>query len=241
MTLPSRVGSESSAVHTVTGGQQNVDATHTTTADTDLLLVIGFWNNQLEDMNDALFDSVSMTSIGSTTAAGDSTDTAVHVWGVVSPGAKTATARGDWGASPNNPCAALYCINIKDTDTASVAAATNVGNEQVNNTAGTTTTISSGGSAGNLNICFASGLGDDMTPASNAESWTEVEDTLDTGGGQGNNGDLSVYIAEKEGAAGITITWAATDENAGIVIELVAAPQTATMLIRQHHEGLLNG
>jgi hypothetical protein len=188
-------------------------------------------------MSDCLFDGVSLTAIGATTAAGDSSDVAVKVWGVVSPGAKTATARGDWGSSPVNDCAALYCINITGCDTASVAAATNVGNEQVNNTAGTTTTVSSGGTTGNLNIFFGAGSGADMTPASNAESWTEIEDTLDTGGGEGNNQDLSVYIAEISGAAGITVTWAASDENAGIVIEIVAVtgnPMMVRMMLESH-------
>jgi len=239
MPVPSRTGAESSGVHSDPAGQQFIDVTHTTPADTTILIVIGMWNGHAQAMEDALFDGVGMAVIAETTRAGDSTDTAVKVWGLVIPGAKTATARGDWGASPVNDCAALYCINYKDTKTSSVVSATNDIGEDVNNEASNDTTIASGGTVGNKLLFSGSGLGDDMTPASNAESWTEIEDTLDTGGGQGNNQDLSVYICEKDSASGITVTWAATDENAGIIIELVAAG--GAMMAKMMQEGHLNG
>lgn len=239
----SAVGTDFSNVHSVGTGQQLVDASGTIPSGATITIAIAVWNNHGEDLGTVTWDPTgnneAFTKIVETTLDGDSSDVAVSIWGLVSPTPATALVRGDWGGSPTNPCAILYCRSYSGTPSDTVANATNVVGSATDKTGtGNTTTISSGGSSGNLLLFGGGGVGADMVPASNAESWTEISDSLTSGGGAGNNQDCSIYIAEKAAAAGITVTWGATDECAGHVIELVAAGSGA-LLMRAQNEGLL--
>jgi len=227
VTLPAGVGTDKSAVHSDAAGQQYVTVEdYTVPAGAKLLLAYVFWTNQSQPCYSAEFDGDPMSVVGATAIAGGSSDVAVKVFAIVAPEAKTGDVIVNWGSTPVNPCAAVYVRSYENVPENSVPSAVQFQSgtaEDVNDGETNDTTISSLGTAGNLLVFVGAGLGADMTPASNAESWSEIEDTLDTGGGQGNNQDLSVYIAEKAAASGITVTWAATDENAGMIIELIEA------------------
>lgn len=226
------VGTNFSAVHSVSGTRY-LDPTGTVPSGASLLLCTVVWNNHGQAAPSVTWDpsgvAESMTSIVATTLDGDSSDTAVAVYGVVSPTAKTANIRVDFGSGATAPCAIAIGHSYSGSDTTDLATATNVVGSATNKAASTTTVITSGGSAGNHLVFCGGGSGDDMVPASNAESWTEISDSVNSGGGAGNNQDCSLYIAEKAAAAGITVTWGASDENAGHIIELVAASPAASI------------
>lgn len=210
MATPSRVGSETTFTDT-TGTltpAKTVRLSHTTTADTDLLIFAVFHReNDSWGTDPATFDSTVMTLIAEKNDSTSSGDVAVRVYGLISPGAKTADCDFLFSNSPN-PTAGI-CINYTDVDTASVAAATNhltgSGSPYSDNTgSGTTVVFTSGGSSGNQLLAFAVGAGDDSGPMTNDDSFTEIWDA-ETGGGAGSSADLAVYAAEKAAASGITI------------------------------------
>lgn len=235
----SNTGTDFSGVHSISGTRYLV-ANGTIPSGTTLTVAIVVWTNHGETLNAVAWDPTGlnepMTLIDEIDLVGGSADCAVSMYGIVNPTAQTADMRADFGASPINPCAILYCRSFTGTATSSVAAATNAVNSATNTTDTDTTSVASGGSSGNL-LLFGGGIsGDDGNPASNAEGWTEVSDSIDSGGGAGNNQDASLYVAEKAAPSGITVTWAVSDQNAGIIIELVAGgiTQQAMYHYRNH-------
>jgi hypothetical protein len=76
------------------------------------------------------------------------------------------------------------------------------------------------------------GIGDDMIPAANDASFTEILEN-NTGGGSGAALDGSAHMAELLDAApsAITVTWGATDEHVGGLFEIVAAGEASTAAV----------
>ncbi len=216
----SRVGSET--LHQVQLGEESSVFAHTTTSDTDLLILgfVAFANEDIHVSSPVDFDGVDMTEIHATTSSNSSNDCRAWVYGLVSPGAKTANITVEWLLDVNAVC--LYCINYKGCVNTSVAAATSFLTEDVNNDPSATSVHASGGSAGNSLLYVGCGKGFDMHPVSPDNSFSILVDD-ESGGGDSN--DTSIAVCEKlnSGASALTVTWSVSDENASAFIELVAA------------------
>jgi hypothetical protein len=172
--------------------------------------------------------SEALTQIYEDTAT-SSTDAGLSIWGIVDPTATTAdivfsTSTGDW-----DNYSAFTCYAWAGTVTTSVAAATNVGTA-VEDKAGSTSACaiaSSEGTAGNINVLYGTAFGNDMQPASNDVSFTELLDASDGGG----NSDGAYYVAYGDAPSQPTLSWATTDENLCVQVEILAAPSTLDLII----------
>ena len=206
MTAPSRVGTSTNN----TGSGDPVTFSHTTTSDTDLLTV-SFGITANETVVGVTFDGNALTLIHATTPSGNNRDVYMLTYGIVSPGAKTATVSIDFG---NSAAVNTICHNWTDVDTASVAAATNFIDDAVNNGGSSTAILSSGGTSGNT--LYA--IGGHFTTSSAtwaSAAFTEI--------GEYPGGVDMVDGEYTSPPAGTTITWTSADENAAILIEIVAA------------------
>jgi hypothetical protein len=193
---------------------------HTVTEGTTLLIAAVGVTADREFHTAPQYNSETMTAI-SDTGEGNSTDMRVYVYGLINPDAGENTFFCQFGTPINPPASWVTLVNYKGTQNSSVADVTN-SVETVSNTSTTSTTeFSSGGSAGNALFLAAGGIGENMSPASS--SFTEIADTV-TGGGANNNNDHAIYVAHLLTGApsAVTVTWSATDENAGALVELVA-------------------
>ena len=197
----------------------------------DLLIAVAGYNanRNLASVNsdqDGFF-----TQVSESTRSGSSGDAAVDIWALLAPTDVNHSVTFNWGvaAGPNAAWAAL--INVSGIDTASVAAATNDIEEQVDNIGSNSMTFSpGGGTSGNICLVAVSVIGDDAsTTWTNDESETVLVD-VETGGGAGNNDDHSGYVAHMPAPSSPAITWNPTDENAGLLIELVE-PSTSVATI----------
>jgi len=226
-------------------GHTDGSFTHTVDAGTDLLFLTISLDAAETITAEPVWDSAGVneafTLIHASTSSSTSGDMRNFTYGIVSPTAKTATISVTYSA---NDFSNGNAINYKGTDTASVAAAVNHIDEDVNDGAGgtTTTVLTSGGSAGNALVasaCFRGG-GDSGLPVSNNASFTEVLED-ETGGS--STGDLTYYVAELLDAApsGITVTWNESDENCGQLNELVAPSAAAGPSGRHMPRGLTSG
>lgn len=216
MPAPSRVGTE-----TIDNSSSNRDpatATHTTTSDTDLLLVCVITLGNENVTGTPTFDSDNLTLIHDV-GQNNSSDVRIQIWGIVSPGAKTATVSVDFisGVDPS----VLAMINYKDVDTASVAAATNFINDDVNDVPTSTGVHASGGSLGNTLFVVGGGIGADMQPASVDNSFVEIWDEQTGTSTSTDLGHIGAELLTGLGS-GVTITYAVSDENTSVLIELVA-------------------
>jgi hypothetical protein len=202
--------------------------THTTTADTDLLLVFVHVEGIEAVSGTPTYNAASMTLIQDQGAAVDNNDTREYVYGIVSPGAVVdGTVDVDF-ASNVNPSTS-WAINYHGTDTASVAAATNQAGSDQNTTASSTVVMSSAGTSGNALVISVFGQGNDMIPISFDNSFVELWDA-ETGGGSAT-ADFGGAAAEKLSApSAVTATFSATDENSGLMVELVMPSAGADVL-----------
>ena len=208
MAAPNRVGTE-----TYNGSSGDpVTYSHTTTSATDLLTV-AIAANGSEDILGVTFDGASLTLIHATTPSGNNRDTQVAIYGIVSPGAKTATISIDFG---NSASCRSKCVNWTDVDTTSVAAATNYIDDWVANAGSSVSVLTSGGTSGNT--LYA--VGNHVTASS--ASWASAAFN--------EIAEHSALFVDAEYTtlpAGTTITWSSADENAAVLIELVAAGAAA--------------
>lgn len=212
---------------------------HTVPSGTDLLIMIaGVRGNTEMSGSSPTWNGTQLTQIADTGEQG-SGDARVFCHGLISPTAGSNKSTFiNWESPGSPPCSWVAMINYSGVVTTSLGDATN-SLETVSNTGGsdTTTVFSSAGSSGNGLLIGCGGIGANTTPASNNASFTELHDT-DTGGGQNNNNDQGIYVAEHMSAAptAVTVTWGSPDENAGVYIELVAASSTSIPVIHHHRK-----
>lgn len=219
MVAPTRVGADTISNSSV--NRNPISFTHTTTSDTDILIVcILVEGGEFVDTPTPTFNSVDMTEIADTGSQSNS-DVRLYAYGLVSPGAVTnGTVNFDFGSNLN-PSAAV-ALNYTDSDTASVAAATNNISQDVNTSNTSTAVMASGGSSGNTLLAFACGQGSDMEPISWSGSFAEIWDEET---GADTNADFGHAGAELTSGppSGVTATFSTSDQNTGLMIEIVAA------------------
>jgi len=227
-------GSRSVATKSHADGAGNFLATaHTTDGFTDILLCFeameGNENPQATEF--CTFDGDDLTLIHDTGSTGSNTDVRILVYGMVSPGPKTANAQilTQFNAFP---LVAIW-VNLNGTDITSVAAASNFISESVNTVAASTNVLSSGGAAGNGLMAFGVAKGNDMNPSSIDSGMVEiVEDVTDA-----TTSDFAFNLSRNFTSApiGPTITWNTLDECTAVLVELVAAATDNTVQRAAYH------
>ena len=205
----------------ITAASTDGSITHTVDSGTNLLLVyIGTEGGEAISGTPqwSLGGGENLTLIDQFGASGSAADCVGYWYGLVSPTPGSGTVTITFTSNVNPAWTAA--INYIGTDTASVAAATNVLSEDVNDTATSTAVHASAGTAGNALIFGGHGQGEDMNPSSNATSFTEV---FDIQTGTSKTADCGCNISEllDSAPADITVTWGASDENTSGYIELV--------------------
>ena len=218
-------------VNSTNADPATVDLSHTVTASTTLL-VCTTAHLAHETVSGVTWNSGAMTLIVTLDASTSTPDAGMDVWGLVSPTATTADLEVTSSSGSHALTHSKMCINVHGTVTASVAAAIQNLTIDENDVPSSTNVHASGGSGGNKLLFIGMGIGEDMVPASNADSFTELEE-LATAGATGDNNNHSIYIAEKDAASGITVTWGATDENLGGLFEVVAAAGASSVAVQR--------
>ena len=232
MPAPSRVGTET--INNSSVNRDPISFTHTTTADTDLLLVCLLVEGAEAVTGTPTFDSNNLTLIRDTGDTSSNSDVRIFVYGLISPGAVTNGTVSIDMTSNVNP-SAVACINYTGTDTASVAAATNFINEDVNTSATSTGVHASGGSSGNTLFVVGCGQGEDMQPASVDNSFAEIWDEQTGTTANADFGHIGAELTTGLPSA-VTITYGAptSDENTSVLIELVV-PAGINIPVVVHH------
>ena len=199
------------------------DVSHTVDSGTDLLVLsVSMRANHAVNGTPqwSLGGGENLTLIHASTSSDLAGDQRQYIYGLISPTVGAGTI--DVVIDPAAPWIFSSAINYIGCDTASVAAATNFLSEDVNDTNTQTSVHASAGSSGNA-LYFAGCLrGGDGDPSSNASSFTEL---FDGGTGADATQDGAFYVADllDSAPAAITVTWAVSDENASIYVEIVAA------------------
>jgi len=208
-----------------TAGVTSHSFSHTTTGDTDLLLLYVHIEGNESVSGLPTFDGADFTVIQEQASTGNNGDTRSHVYGLISPGKKTATIAVSFASSSDPSC--CICVNYHGVDTASVAAATNQAGSVQNTTTSATVAFSSAGTSGNGLVASVVGQGADMSPMSFDNSFLELWDH-ETGGGSAIT-DFGHGGAELLSGipSALTVTMGATDECGGLMVELVV-PAGAT-------------
>jgi len=206
--------------HDAGAGSVNNES-HTTTNDTDLLLCLqAIEGNEDPHATDfCSFDGDDLTLIRDTGSTGDNGDIRLLAYGMVSPDAKTATGSMQTAFSAF-PMLAVW-INIAGVLTSSVADATNFISEDVNTAVSPSSILTSGGSAGNGLIAWGVAQASSMSPSLFDSGFTEILDAVTSA----TSNDFAYNLARSWSGApsGTTVDWTGTNENAAILIELVAA------------------
>lgn len=217
MVAPSRVGTPT--IDTGSAFRQNISFSHTTTSDTDLLLVTFILEGAKGINPTPQFDGADLTLIRDTGDTGSNNDVRVLIYGMVSPGAVTANVTATY-ANNNNPDA-IIVRNWTDTEISSVAAAANSISEDVNTSNSEFSVLSSGGVSGNTLYAVGGFQGEDGSEA----SWISEAFSVLANGTTGGSANADFAYTDGEYTtlpAGTTIDWNASDQNTGVLIELVA-------------------
>ena len=210
------------SIFTSSIGATSVSDSHTVDSGTTLLFVTTSMEagEGLDAGPPAWNTTETMTLIRATTNSGSNQDVRNNTYALVNPTATTANITYSHTSTDNMSHVA---VNYLGTETSSVAAATNALNEDVNDTATSTTVLASGGAAGSTLVAVGVFKGGDGDPASNNASFNELADSST---GASTTSDTSFYVADLigiSGATAVTITWAGTDENAGQLVEIIPA------------------
>lgn len=198
---------------------------HTTTVDTDLLLhFVAVEGAEAPDAAPSLFDiggtDQAGTLLADTGDTGSNGDVRILVYGYLSPATVVnADVRFD-GAFSLNPIASLWA-NVAGVDTASLAAATNIIHATADLVGASSLALNSGGSSGNALLAFFAGQGNDMNPSSVNNGFSELAEGVTDATASDLAYNLSALTSSLP--SGVTITWSATNESSGVLIELVAA------------------
>ena len=208
---PSRVGT--STPYTGAAGNP-ITFSHTTSSDTELLLV-SFHTSAAEIISSVTFDGIAMTSIHTTTASGSGQDGQTAVYGLILASAQKNKTANVVLTFTNSAAVTVIAHNWNGVDTDSLAAATNFISDDVNDSPTTTSVLSSGGSSGN--ILYANGGHRQSAATASWGTFTEIAEYA---------GGLYKFVDADHTSlpAGDTITWSTSDENVGVLIEIVAAP-----------------
>ena len=215
-----RVGSET--IDNSSANRDPASFSHTTTSDTDLLLVcVLIEGNEAVD-GTPTFDSSNLTLIRDTGDTTSNSDVRIYVWGIVTPGAKTATISVNFTSNVNP--SAICCINYSGVNATSVATATNFISEDINTTATSTGVHASGGSANHALFVVGCGQGNDMQPAAVDNSFVEVWDEETGTNSASDFGHIGAELLTGAPSA-VTITYGSptTDQNTSVFIELLAS------------------
>jgi hypothetical protein len=219
--LQSETTSQASFSHTVGSGTTLLIITVHITAD-ESVTGTPTWNTN-EDF----------TLIDVTTASASDLDTVTYVYGLVDPTATTANIVVNLTTS--SEMLGVVAVNYSGTETASVAAATNFLSEDVNDSAAETNVSvhASAGNSGNALFMAATGKGADLSPASQTvgNTFTEICDEPTNGSA---TADVAIWVGHllNNAPSAITLTWALTDSNASTYIEIVAAEEPPTSIIK---------
>lgn len=211
-----RVGTETDGDTTTTGTA--ISFSHTVPSGASLLLVAVHMQGDETITGNLTWDGNDMTLIHATPSS-SSGDQRAWLWGYINPAATTAIIAGTTSTCEFR---GIGAVNYAGTETSSVGAATNYLSED-NNTTNTSTNVhSSAGTAGRTLIVTAGWRGGDMTPTSVDNSFTEV---WDRASGSASAADTSHMLGELIGGApsAVTVTAGGSDQNAGILIELIPA------------------
>ena len=217
MVAPSRVGTTTH--NSSESSQSSISFSHTCDTGTELLIV-KFQMRATESISGTpTFNGDNLTLIRDTGSGGVQTPR-IYVYGRVNPDITTGTVSAtlDSGAAPR----CWSASNWQDVDTTSVAAATNFIDDTVN-TSGSSTVLASGGSDGNILLAFGGFRGADGDPVG-WSSATFNEDFEESSGTSNSNSQICAEADYDTLPSGTTIGWSASDDNAGVLIEIVAAP-----------------
>ena len=206
------------------------DINHTVPAGCTLLL--------LEMADDAASDTITLvvwdqptaneafTLIHATTNSASPGNTRSYVWGLVNPTVKTANIRLE-PATGNIKQSSIGVFNFDGTETASVAAATNHLNEDVNDDNSATIDLASGGTVGNLLVAMGNFQHENADPISLSAGWSSIMEITDAT----LSSEFILKVATKSGVSACTMTrTGADDESSGILTELVAAASSLQIL-----------
>ena len=197
-----------------------VSQPHTVDAGTTLLiLVISQEAGETLTVEPYWNTTEAFTLIHATTPSGSNNHVRDYTYGLVNP---TAGTYNITYTSSENDNIHHTAVNYIGTTSTSVEDATNYLNEKVNDSATGTTILASGGDSGSTLLVAGVFKGGDGDPASNATGFAELADSAT---GTSKTADTAFYVADLIGGApeAITITWALSDENAGQLIEILAA------------------
>jgi hypothetical protein len=235
------VGTRSIAIATDAAGTVPTNNTgHTVPVGTDFLLaLIAFEGNEaINPTTGCQWLGVDLTEIDDTGSTGDNSDCRIYAYGMVSPTAGSGNARTAYQYS-GAPAVSVW-MNFTGTATASVAAATNAISNVSNTSPASTSVLASGGTAGNTLIAFGAAQNSGLSPASINGSFSELLDTTTASG----TAEFAYYLATYyaiSGAEGPTITWASSNENAAVLVELVAAGITSLPGYHGANRGIIRG
>ena len=203
------------------------DLSHTVTSGTTLLLCF-VATTAAETCSGITWNGVSLTEVSKVDPSSSSSgDAGGSLWALANPTPATAnfevsSSTGNWGNWHIKGG-----LNVHGSVSSSVSDAISELSNDENKSATNTNVHSSGGSSGNKLLFFGVGIGDDMVPAANDAAFTELAE-IQSAGGAGNNQDGCVYLAEKNAPSSITVTFGASDENAGSLYEIIAAADPKT-------------
>jgi len=171
----------------------------------------------------------TFTLINKSTSSGSSADMQNYVYGLINP-----TVKADNIAYTVDSTTFLHhaAVNYINTNTDSVADATNFLSEDVNDTVSSTNVHSSAGGSGETLFFGGCVRGGDGDPSSNATGFTELGDSAT---GTNNNNDLAFYIADSlnNAAKAITVTFNTSDENVGQLVEILKASAAPAFIAQQ--------
>ena len=222
----------------VTNTGPGTDFTHTVTSGTTFLyLVVSMEADFALTVAPSWNGSETMSLVTSTSTSGASGDVRQYIYGLVNPTATTANITWTQESNDNGHGTA---INYLGSISSSVADATNFIDQTVNNVAATTVDLASGGTAGATLIASAVFFGGDGEPATNGEGFSDRANSA-TGGS--SVADLSFYVADLIGGApsGCVVDWTGTasDECAGLLIELLPEPSGPVVFLPYHSKASL--
>ena len=193
-------------------------------------LALAFWaieGNEAAENDEVSVNSVAFTGVHDSGAGVDGGDVRTYVHGLLNPGAVNDFIKYDW-AFTASPIVGI-CRKYIDVKTDTMGDATNVIQSVENNSATAVTDFSSGGGTdGNMLVLFACAQGNDMGDAviTNQADVTDTDWTIIANGETGtNSSDFSFVLAECTANLPKTpkVAWANSDENSGVIIEVVAA------------------
>jgi len=212
------------------GTGTDASISHTVDANTSLLMV-----SVLYPANVSVSGTPSWSLGGNLTlvdvAAGsvDASSRTAETWALVSPNTGAGTVTVTLSADPGIGFV-TFATNYIGTETASVEAATNFLEEDINNGGTTTTVFASAGNAGNCLYAvggFKGSDGDGITEPANFSELKDVQSGTSTGS------DTAAYLCDQlDGAPdSCTWTWAANDRNSSHYLEIVAGAVNTTILV----------